>query len=306
MTPTLYMVMLLGLLVTASGLRCPKCLPWQGNCKGKVEMCVPGQNACVVQQLRLTSVMENALRVGCRKCEVLPSDTEAGFSVTSTCCFTDLCKAIDMSLPSLALGPPCQSCVGSATTCGPNSPTVTCGDPRGQCVQISRRLLPGEKGDTMYKACGWQGPSEELLAIAAGPDLAYVHVQRCRGAGCNNGSFAEVPRGKPNGKLCYTCRDTGAGECNRRQMPTMSCTGAMDQCVKVRSTDWNKPAILLRGCGTPNLCGPLQPRGRLLLPFERKVHCCSGNHCNYEAPLPASRARPPAAPGTAAAGGAWS
>ncbi|KYO39369.1 hypothetical protein Y1Q_0008576 [Alligator mississippiensis] len=136
----------------------------------------------------------------------------------------------------------------------------------------------------MYKAYGWRGRPEELLALAVGPDLTYVHVQRCHGTSCNNGSFAEVPRGKPNGKRCYTCRETGAGECNRRQLQSMRCTGAMDQCVKVQSTDKNNPRTLLCGCGTPNLCHPWQPLARLLLPSGHKIYCCSESLCNRAAP----------------------
>ncbi|XP_059570338.1 urokinase plasminogen activator surface receptor-like isoform X2 [Alligator mississippiensis] len=240
MTPTWHAAMFLGLLVTASSLRCPKCLPWQGNCRDEVETCAPGQNTCVVQQLSLSPVMDNALRVGCAAlttCNLLPSDTAAGLSGSSFCCTTDLCtNGSYIRDPGPAWRLPCQSCVGSATTCGPDTPTLTCPGRQAQCLQLSRRLLP------------------------------------------------EVPRGKPNGKLCYSCRERGAGECNRQELPTMSCTGAMDQCVKVQSTDENNPVTLLRGCASPDLCRPWQPLDRLLLPSNRKVHCCSESHCNRAGP----------------------
>ncbi|XP_059570341.1 urokinase plasminogen activator surface receptor [Alligator mississippiensis] len=232
--------------------------------------------------------MDNALRLGCAAlttCNLLPLDTAAGLSGSSFCCTTDLCtNGSYIRDPGPAWRLPCQSCVGSASTCGPDTPTLTCPGRQAQCLQLSRRLLPGEQGDTVYKACRWRGPSEELLALATGPDLAYVHMQRCHSIGFNNGSFAEVPRGKPNGKLCYSCRERGAGECNRQELPTMSCTGAMDQCVKVQSTDENNPVTLLRGCASPDLCRPWQSLDRLLLPSNRKVHCCSESHCNRTGP----------------------
>ncbi|KYO34423.1 hypothetical protein Y1Q_0008553 [Alligator mississippiensis] len=183
----------------------------------EVVTCAPGQNTCVVQQLSLSPVMDNALRLGCAAlttCNLLPLDTAAGLSGSSFCCTTDLCT-------------------------------------NGSYIR---------------------------------PDLAYVHMQRCHSIGFNNGSFAEVPRGKPNGKLCYSCRERGAGECNRQELPTMSCTGAMDQCVKVQSTDENNPVTLLRGCASPDLCRPWQSLDRLLLPSNRKVHCCSESHCNRTGP----------------------
>ncbi|KYO34425.1 hypothetical protein Y1Q_0008554 [Alligator mississippiensis] len=127
-------------LPTASGLRCPKCLRWQGNCRGEVETCAPGQNVCVIHELDLNR---------------------------------------------------------------------------------------------------------------------------------------EVPRGKPNGKLCYSCRETGEGECNHQQLQTITCMGAMDMCVKAQSTDQNNPGTLLRGCGSPDLCRPWQPLARLLLPSDPQIHCCN-------------------------------
>ncbi|XP_019346843.1 uncharacterized protein LOC109284089 isoform X2 [Alligator mississippiensis] len=114
------------------------------------------------------------------------------------------------------------------------------------------------------RRAGSRAPPEELLAMAVGPDLVYVHVQCCHGVGCNNGSFVEVPRGKPNGKLCYSCRETGA--------------------------DWYHPVTLLRGCTSTDLCRSWELLGRLLLLANTLVHCCSGSLCNRAAscrdPLP--------------------
>ncbi|XP_025049845.1 urokinase plasminogen activator surface receptor-like isoform X1 [Alligator sinensis] len=232
--------------------------------------------------------MRAAVRTGCmllQTCNLLPRDNAAGLTGSTFCCTTDLCTNKSYIRQP---GPPeqllCQTCVGNATTCGPDNPTVSCLSPEAQCLQLSRELLPGEQGDTVYKACGETGPAEELLAIAAGPDLTYVHAQRCRGAGCNNGSFVEVPRGKPNGKLCYSCQETGKGECNHQQVQTITCTGAMDVCVKAQSTDRNNPGTLLCGCGSPDLCRPWQPLARLLLPSDPQIHCCNVSLCNHAAP----------------------
>ncbi|XP_019346842.1 urokinase plasminogen activator surface receptor-like isoform X1 [Alligator mississippiensis] len=140
------------------------------------------------------------------------------------------------------------------------------------------------------RRAGSRAPPEELLAMAVGPDLVYVHVQCCHGVGCNNGSFVEVPRGKPNGKLCYSCRETGAGECNNEQLRPMTCKGAMDQCLEVQTTDWYHPVTLLRGCTSTDLCRSWELLGRLLLLANTLVHCCSGSLCNRAAscrdPLP--------------------
>ncbi|XP_025049839.1 urokinase plasminogen activator surface receptor-like [Alligator sinensis] len=241
MMPALHMAMLLRLLVIDY----------------EVATCAPGQNACVVQQLSLTPVMDDALRVGCAAlttCNLLPSDTAARLSGSSFCCTTDLCtNGSYIRDPGPAWRLPCQSCVGSASTCGPDTPTLTCPGRQAQCLQLSRRLLPGkawtpgnllqEEGERFWVPCGWWGPSEELLALATGPDLAYVdvHVQRCHSVGCNNSSFAEVPRGKPNGKLCYSCRDTGAGECERQELQSTGGTGTVDQCAQAQSTGENHP-----------------------------------------------------------------
>ncbi|XP_025049846.1 urokinase plasminogen activator surface receptor-like isoform X2 [Alligator sinensis] len=184
--------------------------------------------------------MRAAVRTGCmllQTCNLLPRDNAAGLTGSTFCCTTDLCTNKSYIRQP---GPPeqllCQTCVGNATTCGPDNPTVSCLSPEAQCLQLSRELLP------------------------------------------------EVPRGKPNGKLCYSCQETGKGECNHQQVQTITCTGAMDVCVKAQSTDRNNPGTLLCGCGSPDLCRPWQPLARLLLPSDPQIHCCNVSLCNHAAP----------------------
>ncbi|XP_015263975.1 PREDICTED: uncharacterized protein LOC107108094 [Gekko japonicus] len=223
--------------INPNRLKCHKCLNRQGNCSDtEVEACLPGQDSCFFEIKRFIGLEADTVKQGCgtsNYCRRYPGGHEGSLFRRMHCCSTDLCLPVNYhdSREGSGNGVECQSCIGSAAECGPNAPTEPCVGKQDRCVQISQRFLPGKGLEPIIKGCGTDSVKDVQVVYQIGANLAYVDQKVCKGSNCNDGTFQDISAGDPNGLRCYTCRETGLGECARNRLQLLDCTGVMDRCV---------------------------------------------------------------------------
>ncbi|KAJ6663810.1 hypothetical protein lerEdw1_009889 [Lerista edwardsae] len=248
------------------------------------ELCSPHQDACFFEMKQYLGLRANTMKQGCgtsATCRHYPGGYKGSLSLMMLCCSSDLC--LPVTPPAAHSGSTnglvCQSCIGSTAECGLNAPSESCSGEEDRCVQISQRFLPGEELEPIIKGCGNGLFSDKLVAYQTGDDFAFVDQRICKGSNCNNQSFPDILPGKPNGLQCYTCRDSGEGECAQDKLPHLSCTGAMDRCVQVISQD-DPNVIIQKGCAMESMCSAYQDIYNPLIRQDSLVACCKTSLCN--------------------------
>ncbi|KAJ6663634.1 hypothetical protein lerEdw1_009713 [Lerista edwardsae] len=303
MTAAAELILLSALLAAACGLTCHQCLGTWENCTDSPQVCSSKETVCVEEMRATYGPISETLRRGCATPEYCQSyfSVRRGFISRSIyCCPDDLCNVVPYNVTYSAKrnGVECYSCIGSLQECGGGDvPTVQCRGKANHCVEISRQWLPGTGlVEPIIKGCGNYPKMKNLLVCSIGDKTSYVVIRVCEGSKCNNSSFAEhavsyfseVSAGEPNGLACYSCLDTGHGECSPENLQPMSCTGTMDRCMNVM--DYIRHARLRAGCANQQLCQTTDFYGALLpkLPISYMT-CCQGALCNGERDQAAGR-----------------
>ncbi|XP_054855751.1 urokinase plasminogen activator surface receptor-like [Eublepharis macularius] len=275
-------------LVLANSLKCHKCLNRQGNCsETEVEVCKPGQDSCFFEIKRFTGLNADTAKQGCGRsnyCRHYPGGFRGFLFRRMHCCSTDLCLPVTYHASSEGSknGVECQSCIGNATECGQNAPSEPCIGTQDTCVQISQRFLPGEGLEPIIKGCGNDSFKDVQVVYQIGNNFAYVDQKVCKGSNCNNRTYSVIPAGDPNGLQCYTCQDTGLGECTRDKLQLLNCTGVMDRCVHVRNQE-NRSVTIQKGCGTQTMCTAYLEIYHPLIWMDSFAECCKTSFCNRAA-----------------------
>ncbi|XP_077192916.1 urokinase plasminogen activator surface receptor-like [Paroedura picta] len=278
-------------LVLADSLKCHKCLNQRGNCSDtEVEVCKPSQDSCFFEIKWFVGLIADTVKQGCGSsdyCRRYPGGYNGLLFRRMHCCSTDLCLPVKYHASSegSANGVECQSCIGSPAECGLNAPTEPCLGKLDRCVQISQHFLPGEESEPIIKGCGSDSIKNTQVVYQIGNNLAYIDQKVCQGSNCNNRTFQDISAGEPNGLQCYTCRETGLGQCARNKLELLNCTGAMDRCVHFMDQG-NRSVTIQKGCGTETLCSN-QVVSDLLIRPDGFVECCRTSLCNRAGSLPA-------------------
>ncbi|XP_053124331.1 urokinase plasminogen activator surface receptor-like isoform X2 [Hemicordylus capensis] len=279
------LAVLLSWLAIANSLRCQKCLSRQGSCtETMMEVCKPQQDACFIEIKWYLGLRADTVKQGCgttNLCRRYPGGYRGSLYRTMYCCAIDLCRPVEHHVDRNGTknGLQCHTCIGSIDECGQNTPSESCYGSEERCVQISQRFLPAEELEPVIKGCGNDSFKDTLVAYQIGNDFAYVDQKVCTGSNCNNRSFPEIPAGKPNGLQCYTCRDSGHGECAQDKLQILPCTGILDHCVHVIDRD-NRSVTLQKGCATESMCSASQDIYYKLMRQDSFVECCKSSLCN--------------------------
>ncbi|XP_060114167.1 urokinase plasminogen activator surface receptor-like [Heteronotia binoei] len=272
-------------LVQADSLKCHKCLNRRGNCSDtEVEDCKPGQDSCFFEIKWFIGLHADTVKQGCGNsdyCRRYPGGYKGFLFRRMHCCSTDLCLPVKYHASTVGSenGVKCQSCIGSAAECGPNAPTEPCFGTQDRCVQISQHFLPGEGLEPIIKGCGTDSVKDAQVVYQIGNNLAYIDQKGCKGSNCNNGTFQDISAGDPNGLQCYTCRETGLGECARNKLQLLNCTGVMDRCVHFMNKE-NRSLTIQKGCGTETLCSYQGISDPLMVRPDGVAECCRTSFCN--------------------------
>ncbi|XP_062996412.1 urokinase plasminogen activator surface receptor-like [Elgaria multicarinata webbii] len=281
-------------LGTASSLKCWKCLSREGKCpETKVEVCSPSQDACFFEIKNFTALSADTVKQGCgtlSQCQSYRDGYNGSLYQGMYCCSSDLCKSVNYNVNRKGSknGVTCQSCIGSTAECGLNGPSEPCYGSMDRCVQISQRFLPGEELEPIIKGCGDSSFTEAMVEYQIGKDFAYVDQTVCSLSNCNEG-FTEITPSELNGLQCYTCRDSGRGECTHDRLQLLNCAGLMDQCVDViNNANRELPVTIQKGCATESMCTRYLDIYRPLMRQDSYAKCCNTSLCN--------RAESPSAP----------
>ncbi|XP_044290715.1 urokinase plasminogen activator surface receptor-like isoform X2 [Varanus komodoensis] len=287
---------LLFCLGMANSLRCKRCVNRIGKCtETDVEVCKPQQDSCFFEIKDVHYLMARTVKRGCgtsESCRRYHDGNVGLLSRTLHCCSTDLCEPL--LYPANFSGSPngvtCQSCIGDKDDCGQNAPSEPCYDSRNRCVQISQQFLPDEQLERIIKGCGNASFTSVVAAYQIGKDFAYVDQRVCTNSNCNNGNFTALTPGRSNGLQCYTCRETGKGECDPKRLELLNCMGIMDRCLHVITNEnRDSPVTILKGCATESTCTRHLDLGLM----RQKAHaaCCKDSLCNRAGcPVPELRA----------------
>ncbi|XP_077788302.1 phospholipase A2 inhibitor NAI-like [Podarcis muralis] len=272
-------------LGAADSLTCQKCLSKNGKCaKNEVEVCDQSQDACFIETKDYAGLDAGTVKLGCSDsnlCRRYQKGNRGSLSWSMFCCSFDLCQPLtrDVHGNGSKNGVQCQTCIGSAAECGHNAPTEPCYGSEDQCVQISQRLLPGEETEPIIKGCGGSSFKDTLVAYQIGRDFAFVEQKVCSTSNCNNRSFPVITSGQPNGLQCYTCQESGHGECAQDRLQVLNCTGVMDQCVRVIDRE-NRTVTFQKGCATETMCSSYEDIYSKLMGPDSFVECCKTSFCN--------------------------
>ncbi|KAJ7304034.1 hypothetical protein JRQ81_011554 [Phrynocephalus forsythii] len=282
----LHLVIFIFCLSRANSLTCLKCVSREGNCSAtQVEVCNPYQDACFFEAKDYIGVSGETVRRGCATanyCRHYPDGYKGLLSREMYCCSSDLCEPVNYhySHNGAPNGMACQSCIGNAAECGHNARSEPCYRSADRCIQISQRFLPGEELEPIIKGCGDTSFKDTLVAYQIEKNFAYVEQKVCGLRNCNNRSFPEISPGPPNGLQCYTCRDSGNGECARERLQLLNCTGIMDRCVHVISKDRDVPTTIQKGCATETICTSYSEIYYNLMRQDSYAACCKKSLCN--------------------------
>ncbi|XP_072836272.2 urokinase plasminogen activator surface receptor isoform X1 [Pogona vitticeps] len=273
-------------LSPANSLRCAKCVSKKGNCnETEVEACSSYQDACFFEVKDFIGVSGTTVKRGCTTanyCRRYPGGYKGHLDRIMYCCSSDLCEPVDYhhSHTGAENGMVCQSCIGNEAECGQNAWSEPCRGNADRCIQISQRFLPGEELEPIIKGCGDSSFRDTLVAYQIGKDFAYVEQNVCGLRNCNNRSFPDISPGQPNGLKCYTCRETGKGECDRERLQLLNCTGIMDRCVHIISKDRDVPTTIQKGCATESMCTSYSDIYYKLMRQDSYPACCKKSFCN--------------------------
>ncbi|XP_025021867.1 urokinase plasminogen activator surface receptor-like [Python bivittatus] len=271
----------------ANGLECHKCLVNEGNCSmAQVEVCKPNQNACFFVIKKYHGLSADTAKQGCgssNACRRYSAGTKGSLFRTMWCCSLNLCQPVHLQVnrDGLQNGVVCQGCIGSPAECGLTAPSKQCYGSADQCVQISQRFLPGEELEPIIKGCGNSSFKDVQVLYQIGRDVAFLDQKVCGQSNCNNRSFPEIPAGLPNGLQCYTCRDSGHGECALNKLQRLKCTGAMNRCVHIIKAENKSTAVTIqKGCATESMCRRDTDIYLRLKGEDSHAECCKRNLCN--------------------------
>ncbi|XP_069496976.1 urokinase plasminogen activator surface receptor-like isoform X1 [Ambystoma mexicanum] len=204
---------------------------------------------------------------------------------STRCCDGNLCNralfsAQDVDLPGEL---DCLACNGSPSLCaGSNLPHLRCSAGESRCVEMSiAGSLNGDgKMKWMMKGCAKSGSCGSLAAFSSGASSIsyYANAKCCNGSECNSGTFTEIVPEDANGLECYSCSETGKGECSPKNTMPMKCLGSMTQCADIRGKTSGK--VLRSGCATEAFCQGHYPDFRMAA--KNHTSCCSGSLCNHK------------------------
>nr|XP_028598354.1 urokinase plasminogen activator surface receptor-like [Podarcis muralis] len=144
------------------------------------------------------------------------------------------------------------------------------------CQPLTR---DGEETEPIIKGCGGSSFKDTLVAYQIGRDFAFVEQKVCSSSNCNNRSFPVITSGQPNGLQCYTCQESGHGECAQERLQVLNCTGVMDQCVRVIDRE-NRTVTFQKGCATETMCSSYEDIYSKLMGPDSFVECCKTSFCN--------------------------
>ncbi|KAL8219618.1 UNVERIFIED_CONTAM: hypothetical protein K2H54_029114 [Gekko kuhli] len=259
----------------ADSLKCHKCLNRQGNCSDtEVEVCMPGQDSCFFEIKWFIGLDADTAKQGCgtsNYCRRYPGGYRGFLFRRMHCCSTDLCLPVDYHAekgpktvqnvravsgvqPNVARMLP-QSCASGNRTDVCKYHSVSCQVLQKWVSSIERMRavrtwlwgckemsiitndITGEGLEPIIKGCGTNSIKDAQVVYQIGTNWAYVDQKVCKGSNCNNGTFQDISAGDPNGLRCYTCRETGLGQCARNKLQLLNCTGVMDRCVHFMDKD---------------------------------------------------------------------
>ncbi|XP_075046310.1 phospholipase A2 inhibitor NAI-like [Mixophyes fleayi] len=172
----------------------------------------------------------------------------------------------------------CKQCAGLPYNCT-ESPQL-CYINQTSCMSQSFTIVEnGLVTEKTYKGCSQGLVCNETVYVDLGYKKTYISSQCCNTDNCNTGTYYN--RVPVAALFCQTCQGN-SGSCATSNLTSIQCAGVQDRCmtattmyVNVSSSD-----VVIKGCGTGNLCGRRLEyntgKGRVYT----EVSCCGRTNCN--------------------------
>ncbi|XP_057196734.1 urokinase plasminogen activator surface receptor [Triplophysa rosa] len=171
---------------------------------------------------------------------------------------------------SKALALRCFVCIPDLSTGTCTQSFITCQSP---CNSMTTTVYVGVLDQSQsQKICG--DPSSCVTgSINYGLSRVTLNSQCCSTDLCNYNNAPVLPRRPPNGRICFTCDDTGCSK-------MLPCEGEETQCFTVR-VDRNGKKEIQKGCSSQLFCGSSAAHANVSrLLGSNDMKCCEGNLCN--------------------------
>ncbi|KAM3923463.1 ly6/PLAUR domain-containing protein 3 [Leptodactylus fuscus] len=273
-------------LAPGLSLKCNSCSGLPYDCKETTQLCTLNQTSCMSQSYTITApqgshpgnVTEWTYKgctqgLVCNESVYLDLGSKKTY-ISTQCCNTDLCNTGTYYVRVPVSGLLCQSCVGNSASCASNLTSLQCAGLQDRCMTIKTVYVNGSSSDVVYKGCGTGNLCGRLLKYNSGGPRVYTSVSCCGYDNCNKDVQTVTVNETKNGIQCYSCNETGRGECTTPS--TVSCTGDMTTCLDV--VGFPRGNTLLRGCCSQDVCSGLS--ATLNIQASQKLYCCQGNLCN--------------------------
>ncbi|XP_063797775.1 urokinase plasminogen activator surface receptor-like [Pseudophryne corroboree] len=172
----------------------------------------------------------------------------------------------------------CNQCYGYPYYC-PESTQLCTLDQTVCMMQAFTVVENGQITEWTYKGCSQGLVCNETVYVDQGIKKTYISSQCCNSDLCNIGTYyARVP------VAALTCRacEGNSVSCASPNLTTLQCAGVQDRCMTSTTLFVNVSSsnVVMKGCGTGNLCGRRLEyntgKGRVYT----EVSCCGSNNCN--------------------------
>ncbi|XP_066463192.1 ly6/PLAUR domain-containing protein 3 [Eleutherodactylus coqui] len=284
MTKWLSLLLLGVFLQPGLSLKCNFCTGLPYNCQESTQLCTLDQTSCMSQSFTVVeagNVTEWTYK-GCSQGLVCNETVyvDLGFKktfISSQCCITDFCNTGTYYAWVPVAGLNCLACEGNSASCaGSNLTPLRCAGVQDRCMTVKTLYVNVSHSDVVYKGCGTGNLCGRRLEYNSGGTRVYTEVSCCGSNNCNQGIKSVSVDEKPNGIQCYSCNETGKGECRTPITTTVSCTGNMTTCLDV--VGFPRGNTLMQGCCSTDVCLGLS--ASMFLQASQKLYCCQGNLCN--------------------------
>ncbi|KAM5132196.1 urokinase plasminogen activator surface receptor [Mantella aurantiaca] len=172
----------------------------------------------------------------------------------------------------------CHQCTGFPYYC-PDS-TQLCTINQTSCMSQSFTAVDdGTIREWTNKGCSQGLRCNESVYVDLDLKKTYISSQCCETDMCNVGTFyARVPRAALQ---CQTCIGNSTS-CAKSNLTTILCAGLQDRCMTVTTVYSNVSSsdMVIKGCGTGNLCGRRLHYNSGGVKVYSETTCCGHNNCN--------------------------
>lgn len=172
----------------------------------------------------------------------------------------------------------CTQCTGLPYYC-PES-TQQCILNQTSCMSQSFTVVEnGIITEKTYKGCSQGLRCNQSVYMDLGFKKTYISSYCCETNMCNNATvYARVPVAA---LFCQRCQGNSS-TCATSNLTSVQCAGVQDRCMTVTTVYVNGSSsdVVIKGCGTGNLCGRKLYYNSGGVKMYSEISCCGYNNCN--------------------------